>query len=498
MKQYIYSLLFILLGIVSLSSCSDNDYAEMNKGFNQLALTANQTDIQLNEQEHASEAVAFSWTSGNNYGTGNRISYTLELAKSGTNFSHPYVEIDSVPQNYSWSVNNEDLNKLLIDSIGAVAGVSTKIDARIIAYVAGQPEVQQSDMTISVTPYVPVTNTLYMLGDATPNGWSADNATELTRTDNGIFTWEGKLTVGSYKFITTKGQFLPSYNNNGKDSLTLRTSDDQPDGKFSIAEEHYYQMKVNLLTGAITCTESSGASPAYSNLYFVGEMTGWSFVKMSVDPLDPFLFRYGHYFSSSEKGDFKFGTTDGSWENMYKATQDKTSYTDQNIELVKGSSPDYKWSLQDNQCGKAYKLCVDIHSGKEKMMMKEFTPYNMIYLVGDATPSGWDLSNATAMTTSSAYVSTWTGHLNAGELKFSCDKQSDWNGAWFMCAQGNDKEPTGNIEKALFIDKSSDYLKAQYGDLSISGIDNKWKITKSGDYTITINQLEETVSIVKQ
>lgn len=44
---------------------------------------------------------------------------------------------------------------------------------------------------------------------------------------------------------------------------------------------------------------------------------------------------------------------------------------------------------------------------------------------------------------------------------------------------------------------SNDYLK-EYKNIDISNIDRKWKITTSGTYTITLNQLEETVSIVKQ
>lgn len=130
--------------------------------------------------------------------------------------------------------------------------------------------------------------------------------------------------------------------------------------------------------------------------------------------------------------------------------------------------------------------------------MSEFHPYEGIWLVGDATPNGWDLSNATAMTKTSDYVFTWTGQLNAGELKFTCDKQSDWNGAWFMCAAGSDVEPTGQTEQALFIDKSSASCKAQYLDLNVGDVDQKWKITQSGTYTITLDQLHETVTIIKQ
>ena len=131
--------------------------------------------------------------------------------------------------------------------------------------------------------------------------------------------------------------------------------------------------------------------------------------------------------------------------------------------------------------------------------MTEFVPYEMIYMIGDATPAGWSLDIAEPMVASadSPYIFTWTGNLNAGELKFTCDKKSDWNGAWFM-ADSEGKTPTGEVERMLFLDKSSDACKDQYLDTVISGIDYKWKVAEAGTYTITLNQLEETISIVKQ
>jgi hypothetical protein len=497
MKKYIFGLIGILLGSFALSACTDQDYEQLDKGSDHLTLTAGEKVNSLNEMDHASNAIVLNWTTGNNAGTGNKIYYKLELAKAGTKFAQPYTALTDEAQVYTWSINEENLNNLILDKFGGVAGQSTGIDARISAIVPGVDAVQTDSLTFQVTPYQPVTTTLYLLGDATPDGWSADNATAMERTDNGIFTWEGMLKTGNVKFITTLGKFLPSYNKDDKGLAVLRTTDDQPDGQWQITEDHYYKVMANLLTGEVTFTQEEGNKPAYDYLYFVGEMTNWSFVNMTRDPLDSFLFRYGRYFDQG--GGFKFGTSEGSWQNMYKATHDNAPYTDTSMQLVSGYDPDYKWNLTDGEKGKAYKICVDIRTGKERMMMREFTPYSMIYLVGDATPGGWDLGNATAMkATDSPYIFTWTGTLNAGELKFSCDKRSDWMGAWFLCGNGNDIEPTGQTEKALFIDKSDDYLKAEYKDVDISGIDQKWKVTTSGTYKITLNQLEETVSIVKQ
>lgn len=498
MKRYIYNvytMLSLLLAGFAISACSDQDYAEYDKGRDLLTLTAEQSETTLVETNHASDAVTFNWTSGNNYGTGNRISYRLELAKAGTDFAAPFVAVDNQTQVYAWSANVENLNNIIIDKLGGTAGTPIDLEARLTAFVSGVEETQVATASFSATPYEAVTSSLYIIGSAAPNGWSADNAEEMKRENNGLFTWEGTLSVGELKFITTQGEFLPSYNRGENGEPVLRTSDDQPDEKWTIDEKHDYKVTVDLLGGLAKFEKIDGIKPAYDQLFFVGEATGWSFVAMTRDALDPFLFRIGKVFDS--KGEFKFGTSDGSWENMYKATQDNAPYTDQSMEFVKGYDPDHKWFLQENEAGKAYKICVDIRSDKERMMMKEFKPYEMIYLVGDATPNGWDLGNATPMTaTTSPYVFVWTGNLNAGELKFSCDKQSDWSGAWFM-ASAADAESTGTTEHALFVNKSDDAFKAQYVDVNVGDIDYKWKITTSGSYTITIDQLNETVSISK-
>lgn len=497
MKKFYYIFTALLCSIM-LAACSDNDYAELDKGHDVLTLTANQATSSLNEISHASEAISLNWTTGTNYGSGSRIYYTLEIATSGSNFADAQTIIDHDTQVYSWSASHEALNSLLLNQFGASEGQTYNLEARITAITEGG-EPQTASISFAATPYTPVTSCLYLVGDATPNGWDASQATEMKRTDNGKFTWEGQLKTGSFKFLTTLGEWIPSYNKAEDGSLVLRSSFDDPDEQWQITETHFYKIAVDLLNGSIAIEKADGEKPAFDNLYFVGQPTGWSFVKMTKDALDPFLFRYARYFGQGEGGEFKFGTSEGAWENMLKATQPNAPYTDMSMTFIQGYDPDNKWFLQDSETNKAYKICIDIRSNKERMMMREFIPYGMIYLVGDATPNGWDLGNATPMeATESPYIFTWTGNLSAGELKFSCDKKSDWNGAWFMNANGNDIAPTGETEKMLFIDKSDDYLKSQYLDFTLGDIDQKWKITSAGRYEITLNQLEETISIIQK
>ena len=321
MKRYInciHSLLALLFIGFALSACSDQDYTELDKGRDQLTITADQALTALEETSHASDAVTLNWTTGNNYGTGNRISYRLELAKAGTDFAQPYVAVDEQTQTYTWSANVENLNNIILDNMGGTVGTPTDIEARVTAIVSGAEETQTATTQFTVTPYEPVTSTLYIIGSAAPNGWSADNASEMTRTTNGLFTWEGKLNSGEIKFITTLGQFLPSYGRGDNGAPVLRTSDDQPDEKWTIDEAHDYKVTVDLLAATVSIEKTEGISPAFDQLFFVGNATGWGFEPMTQDVLDPFLFRMGRYFEQGVGGEFKFGTSMNSWENMYK------------------------------------------------------------------------------------------------------------------------------------------------------------------------------------
>ena len=60
------------------------------------------------------------------------------------------------------------------------------------------------------------------------------------------------------------------------------------------------------------------------------------------------------------------------------------------------------------------------------------------------------------------------------------------------------KDMTSCIKELLLDGKNDEAFKAQYLDVMVGGIDQKWKITTAGSYLITLNQLEETISIVKQ
>ena len=477
----LYKLLSIILTLPLLFTSCDDDYKETNLGNQPLTLSISENTLLLDITAPQSNAIDFEWTPGSNFNTNAAITYTFELGLGNTAFAKS-VQTELKEGKTSVSYKTEELNAMLLDEFEVAPGSEVELEARVTAKVHHegiQPQVSET-MKIKVTGYKPVSSTLYLLGSAAPNGWNADDATKMNTVSGtaGGFVWQGKLNAGELKFITTLGSFFPSYNKGADESkLFFRQSDDEPDDKFTIPAAGIYKISVNIINLAIYIETLD--APEYSELWLVGNPTGWNFEPMTPDASDPFVFYFNADLSAG--GEFKISTVNGSWDGVFfRPAVDQTAEgTDQDVDKWAGD-PDYKWNIP----GGTYKIKLDTRD--MKMDIVPFTPYATVYLVGDATPNGWSIDSATPMTpdASDPNTLTWTGTLAAGEMKFSCDKQSDWNGAWFLASE-NGMEPTGNVEQVLF-------------SASGSNPDNKWKVNSPGIYTIELNQLKETITIKKQ
>ena len=142
MKKYIDQLLCSLFIGGTMVACTE-DYMETDKGHDTLTLSVNQQELVLNEKNHSQEALALSWTTGTNYGSDNRISYTLELAEAGTDFANAY-SVDLGPGTYQWTKKGEELNQFLNTQLGIGYAVKAELEARITAVVAGMEDQKQN------------------------------------------------------------------------------------------------------------------------------------------------------------------------------------------------------------------------------------------------------------------------------------------------------------------------------------------------------------------
>jgi len=483
----IYQLLSFCLLPLLMAACKD-DFGNIQYPDGPLILSVQEQEIVLEVAHPESDAITFSWTSGSNFGSNAAIQYVLELATKEDHFEHP-IQSEWDKGTTSVGYRTDEFNQLLIEQLGIEPGSEVELAARVTAHVQAEgiaPQVSDP-ISIKVKTYKPITSTLYLIGSATPNGWSADDATKMNAVQGsaGSFVWQGVLTAGEFKMITDLGSFAPSYNKgNDNEHLYYRASiDDDYDEPFYITEAGAYQIKVNLIDLSISITPMEGA--AYNELWFVGGFTGWSFQPMVRDANDPFIFRY-HAVLNADAGadEFKIATKpdfDPSVVFLRPETNQQGPGT--GLPVVSWSESennnDFKWHINSG----TYKIKLDLKNNQIDIV--PFVPYPQLYLVGDAAPNGWDINAATPLNKgTSAYVFTWTGTLKVGEFKFSCDQQADWNGAWFLASQ-NGMTPSGEVEQMLFSNPGSNP-------------DNKWKITAAGTYTITLDQLQETVIIKKQ
>lgn len=467
-------LLVLIVGIFS-SGCSD-EYDEVEITIGQpVALSATVSEIELNQKQAGSEALSFIWTNGTNWGTGSSISYILEIDLEGNNFASA-MSYNMGKAVFIKSFSHKQLNSLLLDYLGVTGGEQVVLEARITALVTDENVDSQTDVIqVKVTSYYPVSETLYMIGDATPNGWSADNATMLTPdiSDPTTFTYKGALSAGELKFITDIGQFLPSYNKGENDnSLVFRTDDSQPDDKFVIEESGIYTIVLNLIDLTISFEKQDG--PAYDVLYLLGDATpnGWDIanaVEMTQDPDNLFLFTWEGVLTP---GEFKIPVnrnTDFGQDMFMPDPEDPSQVYLHNG----GDEDDNKWQIENENY---YYITLDLSN-----MTISIEPVEL-YIVGSATPVGWEIGNAIQLTQdpNNLYIFTYEGELNAGEFKFPVNRDTDWSQDMYM------PDP----------DDPSKMYRHKGGDED----DNKWVIAEGeeGNYILTLNVKELTIDIQKQ
>lgn len=105
-----------------------------------------------------------------------------------------------------------------------------------------------------------------------------------------------------------------------------------------------------------------------------------------------------------------------------------------------------------------------------------------LYMVGDATPAGWDIGNPTAFTPTAEdpLMFVYEGSLHAGELK-CCLVAGSWDASFIHpMTQGREIGKDGIDSEA--------FQMYQGGD------DLKWKVTEAGRYNLTFDLRNWTMS----
>lgn len=233
--------------------------------------------------------------------------------------------------------------------------------------------------------------------------------------------------------------------------------------------------------------EVTDPMPDYDKLYIVGDATpsGWNISSpeaFTQSDEDPFIFTYE---ADLNPGNFKISTftgdwCDGEWINAAQASAPLTSSDFIITQACDG--PDNQWVVTEDSQGR-YKIIVDLASESISFEEVAETSYSNLYMVGDATESGWDIATPKAFTQSETdpSVFTYEAKLSPGNFKISTFT-GDWcDGEWLNATEENQA-----------ISGASEFIITQGCD----GPDNQWVVTEEtqGRYTITVNITENTIS----
>lgn len=472
----------IVLFSLLIVSCGDYEDAYSPQLALDPVLSVSSEEVVLNQKQSGETAFTLSWSAGGNDGTNSAINYRIEADVDGGSFDNPVV-IDAGKAAYNSHFIVDTFNDLLLNSFLVSGGSEAVIAFRVVSVpLDDRATVRTSNVVkVKIKTYEPVEvpEALYMIGDAAPSGWDSDNPTPMTKSPSipGVFTYQGELNAGDLKFLTTPGEWLPSYQKGDDDNtLVLRTDFDQPDDKFMIDQAGLYRVTVDVID--MTFQVEALASSPYNELWIIGSAVpkGWDIDDpdaMFQDPSDPFVFYYNGELLA---GEMKIATARDYGAPFYRPVSEDQPLTATDIQLSAGD-PDYKWVITDPG---PYKITLNLRDNT--IHIEAFEPFERLWIVGDATPTGWNIDNPTEMTRVDDYVFTWTGQLNAGEFKFPIST-GDWGTSFFM---------------PYFADESVSGTSMAFRPPGSP--DLKWRVQpgEEGIYTITLDQLRHTISIVKQ
>lgn len=104
------------------------------------------------------------------------------------------------------------------------------------------------------------------------------------------------------------------------------------------------------------------------------------------------------------------------------------------------------------------------------------------YMVGDATPAGWDINNPTAFTPTEedALVFVYEGSLNTGEMK-CCLKAGSWDNPFVRPLANGSTISKSGVQESAFTMHAGDP-------------DDKWRVTDAGRYRLTFDLRNWTVA----
>lgn len=459
------SLCLAAVSVMALSlACNKTPEQPDNKPDEKTTLKAPVLSVSTPTFQMAEEAtLAFSWTDIAQENVTPK--YALQItAKGDTDFAAGVAyEVNGTNKPFSTAEVNDMLKELGKD-------IPVVLTARVRATAEGYDAVLSNVVEVNVTAVEVAIEHIFPIGEATPWGWSLDNAEEMTA-NGGIFTWQGKLIRNAeFKFLTQRDWWPGLVHDINSDdpyaiiyAPTEKVGDVNMDNKFKVDKTGEYKLTIdakssNALKLTVELVKEIEEGPIEVNELFIlgsATVTGWSLDQMYklVDEGNGiFTIRCALLAS----GEFRFPLQKEANKWWPCLVQGETEGT-----LALGQSDGDNNPFRVAEDG-VYDLRLDINAMTITMTLTDEDMDNYalrptiseLFVLGDACETGWSLDNMTAFT-QDGDIFTWEGHLDAGK-EFRFPMQRDWWPCLVMGAtEGTLKVGNGDGDKnQIPIDKS--------------------------------------------
>lgn len=253
--KHIYKLIYLFCFTIFIWSCEDDiELIQLSPDSGGVAAVINtplnnDTFVLNFEESQTNPAITISWERAS-YETAVVISYSVEFAKTGTNFAEPVVA--NVTTNTSFVMTISELNGA-VSAAGLQPFVEGSVDVRIKSDIGTQSVLPQysNPVTILVTPFTTDLPTIAVPGNH--QGWDPPTAPLLASEAFGETNYEGYVWLdGGHKFLgpDSSGDFNwgnIDWGDDGSASGVL-LEDGESDIVTTVAGHYFVQVDTDALT----------------------------------------------------------------------------------------------------------------------------------------------------------------------------------------------------------------------------------------------------------
>jgi len=265
-------LLFVIAGC--FFSCEKDENQVVFKGGTAPVLKASTAVIPLSFINKDLPAFTLSWTNPDyQFNTGlssQDVTYLIEIDTVGANFKNPKRQSVSVAKDLSRTFLQTEFNDYLLNNLQLTPNQPHNVEIRVTSsLVNNTAPLISNKLSFTVTPYPippkvapPASGKLFLVGGATPGGWSnpvPEPAQQFTKLSETMFVLTVSLNANeSYLFLPVNGSWSAKYGFTGGNNLNNVNGDDfKPEGgdMKAPATGGSYKIEVDFQRGKFTLTK---------------------------------------------------------------------------------------------------------------------------------------------------------------------------------------------------------------------------------------------------